>query len=151
MIQKQSLRSAAAEAIRHGHGVTGVPQGRGREPNAALNLTRATTFGEFAHEVRSGQSQIVMVPQYRRPFALRIVENFTDIVSDDPDHGLGWKSWTERVFRRGDDGVVRSLHAIYGPNPPIALRAVEFAFRAVGHRFVKPALEWAISRTGGLG
>lgn len=39
----------------------------GREPNATLNLTNATTFGEFAREVRQGRSQIVLTPQYRRP------------------------------------------------------------------------------------
>ena len=142
-----------ALALSRTHGIPLVSGGdrHGLEPNATLNLTSASSFGGFAEEVRSGHSQIVMMPRYRRPLALRIIENFTDIVSDDPNHGLGWTTWTERVFRRCDDGEVRSLHAILGSKPPIALRAVAFAFRALSNRFVKPALEWAMPRTRELG
>lgn len=122
-----------------------------REPDAALNVTSASTFGEFAREVRWGVSRAVLMPQYRRPLALRIIENFADIVNDAPDHGLGWTLWTERVFRRCDDGEVRSLHAMCGTKPPVALRAVTFAFRALSHRYVKPALEWAMPQTKELG
>ncbi len=119
----------------------------GREPNAVLNLTNATSFAEFASEVRSGISRVILLPQYRRPLALRIIENFTDIVSDAPEHGLGWTSWTQRVFRQCDDGTVRSLHAMCGEKPPAMLRAVTAAFRMLSHRYVKPALEWAMPPT----
>lgn len=122
----------------------------GREPNAVLNLTRAGMFAEFAREVRRGVSRVVLMPQYRRPLALRIVENFADIVSDAPDHGLGWSRWTERVFRRCDDGTVRTLDSMCGGTPPVMLRAVTAASRVLGHRYVTPALEMAMPPTKDL-
>ena len=123
----------------------------GREPNAALNVTSAAMFGEFAQEVRRRVSQVVLIPQYRRPLALRIIDNFADIVSDAPDHGLGWTLWTERVFRHCDDARVRSLRSMCGKKPPAGLRAVMFAFRALSHRYVRPALEWTVPECKDLG
>ena len=105
----------------------------GREPNAALNLTSAATFSEFAHEVRSRVSQ-VLLPQYRRPLALRIIETFADIVSDAPDHGLGWTLWTERVFRHCDDGRVRSLHSMCGAELPARVPRTEPSLCQAGSR-----------------
>ncbi len=119
----------------------------GHEPNAALNVTAAGTFAEFAGEIRAGVSRVVLMPQYRRPLPLRIIENFTDIVSDLPDHGLGWTRWTQRVFRQCDDGNVRTLHALCGEKPPVLLRTVAAVFRMLSHRYVKPALEWAMPQT----
>jgi hypothetical protein len=50
------------------------------EPNALLNLTRAQTFGEFAVEVREdGVSDVVVMPQYHRPMALRIAEGIVQV------------------------------------------------------------------------
>ena len=123
----------------------------GREPNAALNLTRSETFGEFVQEIRAGISHLVLMPQYRRPLPLRIIENFKDIVSEAPDHGLGWNLWTRRVFRRCDDGEVRSLLELCGPNPPMPLRLVTAGLCLLSHRWIKPALEWAMPQTKELG
>jgi hypothetical protein len=51
------------------------------EPNAVLNLTRAATFGEFVAEVREdGISDVVVMPQYHRPLALRIAEGVGHVV-----------------------------------------------------------------------
>ena len=119
----------------------------GREPNATLNLTNATTFGEIAREVRRGRSQVVLIPQYRGPLGLRIIENFTAIVSEAPDHGLGWTHWTQRVFRRCDDGHVRSLHTMCKAKPPMTLRAVTSTFRMLSHRRIRPALGWAMPQS----
>ncbi len=123
----------------------------GREPNAVLNLTRETTFAAFAAEVRAGVSRVVLMPQYRKPLALRIIENFADIVSEAPDHGLGWRVWTERVFCLCDDGAVRSLHELRGAKLPFSLRFVTAASHMLSHPFIKPALEWAIPQTKELG
>ncbi len=123
----------------------------GREPNAALNLTNATDFGEFASEVRTGLSHVVIMPQYRRPLPLRFIENFSDIVSDAPDHGLGWTHWTQRVFRRCDDGEVRTLGELHGNREPVALAIVTAVFRLLCNRYVGPALERAMPPTRELG
>ena len=81
------------------------------------------------------------MPQYRRPLGLRVIENFTDIVSEASDHGLGW---TQGVFRRCDDRHVRSLHTMCKAKPQMTLRAVTSTFRMLSHRRIRPALEWAM-------
>lgn len=116
----------------------------GREPNAVLNITAATAFGEFAREVRAGASRLLVMPQYRRPLALRLAENFVDIVSDAPDHGLGWTRWTQRVFRRCEDGGVRSLHELADRRRSPTLKALGFASGVLGSDCFKTALELAM-------
>ena len=43
----------------------------GCAPNALLNLTTATTFAEFADEVRDGCSRVLIMPEYRQHLLLR--------------------------------------------------------------------------------
>ena len=144
-------RRTLALSRRYGMPLVSGGDRHGREPNAALNVTFAATSGEFAQEVRRRVGQVVLMPQYRRPLVTRIIENFAHIVSDASDHGLGWTLWTERVFRRCDDGEVRSLHSMCGTRLPPTLRAVTIAFRAPSHRYVRPALEWTIPESKELG
>ena len=109
--------------------------------------TRSGTFGESVQEIRAGVSHIVLMPQYRRPLPLRIVENFKDIVSDAPDQGLGRNLWTQRVFRHCDDGEVRSLDQLSRSDPPMLLRLLTSGLCLLSHRWIKPALEWAMPQT----
>ncbi len=45
----------------------------GFEPNAMINLTRATSFAEFAEEIRvERRSDIAVLPQYREPLSSAI-------------------------------------------------------------------------------
>ena len=132
---------------RHGRPLVSGGDRHGREPNAALNLTNASSFGELAAEVRAGVSNVVIMPQYRRPLPLRFIENFSDIVSEAPDHGLGWTQWTDRVFRRCGDGVVRTLGELHDHQEPIALAIVTAVFRLLSNRYVVPALERAMPQT----
>src|SRR5262245_12440407 len=46
-----------------------------RQPNAVLNLTRAETFAAFAAEIRDGLSHVVVMPEYRRHIAVRILRS----------------------------------------------------------------------------
>jgi hypothetical protein len=52
----------------------------GCEPNAILNLTEASTFDEFAQQVRSGRSHVVFMPQYREPLTWRTMRTVVDNV-----------------------------------------------------------------------
>ena len=70
----------------------------GCEPNAALNLTRATTFEAFVWEIREERrSEIVLMPQYFDPLALRLVENTWHALADAPGE-FGRSHWMSRVF-----------------------------------------------------
>jgi hypothetical protein len=93
------------------------------EPNTVLNLSNAATFDEFAGEVRSGRSQVLVTTQYTEPFALRILHNIEQILADYEGHGKGWRHWTDRVFYACDDGVVRSLRELWGRREPMAVQA----------------------------
>lgn len=72
-----------------------------REPNALLNLSRASNFAEFVDEVRNRRfSYIVFMPQYRKPLKMRILQTMIDIVRDYPENVEGRRSWSDRVFYR---------------------------------------------------
>ncbi len=51
----------------------------GVEPNANINLTNATTFTEFVHEVRrEKKSRVLFMPQYAEPWKHRILQSTID-------------------------------------------------------------------------
>ena len=79
------------------------------EPNGAINLTNATTFDEFAQEIRNEKrSSILLMTHYRERLAWRYTRNIEAIMDDYPV--LGPRAyWHDRVFYRCPDGIVRSL------------------------------------------
>jgi hypothetical protein len=100
----------------------------GFEPNAVLNLTNAATFSEFAAEVRDGHSEMLMMDSYLQPFALRTMETIEDVLKEHKTHALGWRTWSDRVFYRCSDGVVRSLTELFSHR---FRRAVQLTVNAV--------------------
>ena len=62
----------------------------GLEPNGNVNLTNATTFNEFVHEIRNeGRSHVLFMPQYAQPWKHRIMQSTLDAVRDYPDFPEG--------------------------------------------------------------
>src|SRR4051794_15585695 len=58
----------------------------GVEPNATINLTNATSFTEFVHEVRhEKRSKILFMPQYADPWKHRILRSAIDAIRDYPE------------------------------------------------------------------
>ncbi|MFL6464750.1 MAG: hypothetical protein ACJ73N_10125 [Bryobacteraceae bacterium] len=92
------------------------------EPNTMLDLTNAATFPEFVEQVRSGWTNVLVTDQYREPFGLRILRNIEEIMQDYANHRRGWRQWSDRVFYHCDDGVVRSLTALFCNRVPGAVR-----------------------------
>jgi hypothetical protein len=83
----------------------------GATPNTVLNLTRATTFAEFAEDVRTDRAGLILVlPPYRGSYRLRWAECFLDVVRQYPELA-DRRYWTDRVFSREQDGSVRALSA----------------------------------------
>ena len=93
------------------------------EPAACLNLTNATSFGEFAAEIRAGHSHVLFMPQYREPMALRILETAREILRPYPEYP-GRERWTNRVFYRGQDGVAHPLSTVWRNRIPWMVRPV---------------------------
>ncbi len=117
----------------------------GREPNATINLTNASTFAEFAEQVRAGSSCVLVMPQYLEPINLRIIQTIWEIVRDDPDHSLGWTRWQDRVFMDGEDGEARSLtQMLHGRRAPLLLRQFVRTVRLLASPLLRPALQFAM-------
>jgi hypothetical protein len=120
----------------------------GREPNACLNLTNASSFAEFAAEVRcDGWSDILFMPQYREPLKMRILENMCDILEDNPGHALGWTRWHDRVFYRTDEGIDKSLTEFFqGRSFPAVMDRFVWLMGLSKHRRVRSALRLALNQ-----
>jgi hypothetical protein len=82
----------------------------GVEPNATINLTNATGFTEFVHEIRREEkSHMLFMPQYAEPWKLRILQSAIDAVRHYPEFPPGSRTWEERVYHPDADGVPRPL------------------------------------------
>ncbi len=86
----------------------------GVEPNANINLTNASSFTEFVHEIRrKKQSNVLFMPQYAEPWKHRILRSTLDAIRDYPEFPQGSRTWDERVYHPDAQGVVRPLTEIW--------------------------------------
>jgi hypothetical protein len=116
------------------------------EPNACLNLTNARSFSEFAAEVREGESNILFMPQYREPMALRMLEAVRDILRPYPEYP-GRERWIDRVFYTGDDGMARPLSVIWS-DTPWTLSAVAGTVQFLAGASLRPAIRLLLAERG---
>ncbi|MGA7857410.1 MAG: hypothetical protein WCA11_05770 [Terracidiphilus sp.] len=96
----------------------------GVEPNANINLTHATSFTEFVHEIRrQKKSNVLFMPQYAEPWKHRILRSTLDAIRDYPDFPQGSRRWDERAYHPDAHGVVRPLSELWpGGHAPRAIR-----------------------------
>ncbi|WP_348262340.1 hypothetical protein P8935_21400 [Telmatobacter sp. DSM 110680] len=88
----------------------------GVEPNANINLTNATSFTEFVHEIRRQRlSNVLFMPQYAEPWKHRLLQSTLDAIRDYPDFPQGSRTWDERAYHPDANGVMRPLNEIW-PN-----------------------------------
>jgi hypothetical protein len=139
-----------AEVIRLGRNI-GLPpisggDRHGLEPNAILNLSEATCFAEFVHEVRyKHQSHILFMQQFKEPLRLRIVQTIVDIVKDCPDEAEGRRTWSDRIyFRPGSSDQALPLSALWNSGEPFVINAVVRTLRLAEFRGVRSALRLAL-------
>ena len=86
----------------------------GVEPNANINLTHATSFTEFVHEIRrERRSDILFMPQYAEPWKHRILQSAIDAIRHYPEFPPGSRTWDERVYHPDWNGVVRPLSELW--------------------------------------
>jgi hypothetical protein len=116
----------------------------GCEPNAMLNLTRQTTFGDFVEEIRvERQSEILVMKQYREPLKLRKIRTAVDLLREYAHHPEGERRWTDRVFIPWRGSTVR-LSSIWESEPALLQGAVSL-FRMAERRPVRPLLRMIIN------
>ena len=116
------------------------------EANTILNLSEASSFEEFVEEIRKGESHVLITEQYKEPFALRILQNIEEILSDLPNHALGWRRWSDRTFYQHEDGVIRSLAESWEDREPLAVTIFVRGFQLLRHPTLKHAFRFGSRR-----
>jgi hypothetical protein len=109
----------------------------GVQPNANINLTRATSFDEFVHEVRCERiSHILFMTQYAEPWRQRILQSTLDVIRHYPDFPEGARNWDDRVFHPDSNGMLRPVSQLWPGDgrAPIFVRFVLGAVRLLGMR-----------------
>ena len=142
-------QKAAQLAARFGLPIVSGGDRHGREPNACVNLTNASSFAEFASEVRRDKwSDVLLLPQYREGLKMRIIENMCGILEDDPRHAKGWVHWSDRVFYLTDEGVVKSLKELWGKKFPAVVNRFVSLMQLAGHHRVRSIFQSYRAYTG---
>jgi hypothetical protein len=124
----------------------------GVEPNANVNLTNATSFTEFVHEVRrERKSNVLFLPQYAEPWKHRILQSTVDAVRHYPDFPQGSRSWDDRVFHPDAAGMIRPLSGLWPKgSAPRALSAGIAMVQLMGQGLVSGGLRLAWSDSNQL-
>lgn len=87
----------------------------GREPGACFNLTRTSTFADFAAEVRrERRSHIVFTPAYRLSIRWRWLRVAREIMQGNGEAPGARAHWLQRFYYTAEDGLVRSLFEDWG-------------------------------------
>lgn len=111
------------------------------EPNGVLNISNASCFAEFVEEVRDyGLSQMLIMPQYREPLALRILSSITEVMRENAEHTHGWTRWSDRIFFRKDGQVVQLSSSWQDGEEPALVRLFIAFSRWIENPGVKAAL-----------
>jgi hypothetical protein len=117
----------------------------GVEPNANVNLTHASSFTEFVHEVRQERrSHVLFMPQYKEPWKHRILNSTLAAIRDYPEFPEGMQRWDERVYHPDAAGAMRPLSELWvGPRAPVYLGGIIRAVRMLGAAPVSGSLRLA--------
>ncbi len=120
----------------------------GIEPNANINLSHATCFSSFVHEVRRDRtSHVLFMPQYAEPWKHRILQSTLAAIRNHPDLPQGSQRWDERVFHPDASGDIKPLSTLWisgAPTPFVA--TVLAAVRLLGASPVSHSLRFAWSK-----
>jgi hypothetical protein len=122
----------------------------GVEPNANVNLTRATSFNEFVHEVRrERESHVLFMPQYAEPWKHRILQSTLDAIRDYPHFPEGSRLWDERVYHPDAEGTIQPMTQLWTTGKaPAFFRAVLMVVRMMGAGPVSNGLRMAWNDSG---
>jgi hypothetical protein len=121
----------------------------GIEPNANINLTHATSFNEFVHEVRRERiSHVLFMPQYAEPWKHRILQSTLDAIRDYPHFPEGMRNWDERAFTPDQQGDIRPLSTVWvDGHAPVYIEMIIRAVRLMGAAPVSGSLRFAWTDT----
>jgi hypothetical protein len=121
----------------------------GVEPNANINLTNATCFTEFIHEIRrEKRSNVLFMPQYTQPWKHRLLQSTLDAIRHYPEFPQGSRTWDERVYHPDASGVARPLSELW-PNgsAPRTMSVAIGLIQMIGRGPVSSGLRFAWSES----
>jgi hypothetical protein len=117
----------------------------GCEPNANLNLTRAEDFEEFISEIRNERrSTVLFMPQYEEPMALRVWQNFLDVIREYPDFPEGQRKWDERTFHPNPAGEIVPVYKLWPNGTPSLFRKLFAVALLLEHRQIRDTMRGLI-------
>ena len=121
----------------------------GVEPNANINLTNATSFTEFVHEIRrQRKSNVLFMPQYAEPWKHRLLQSTIDAIRNYPEFPQGSRNWDERAYHPDANGLVRPLSELWPKkSAPVMLRGVIALVQLMGQGPVAGGLRMAWSES----
>jgi len=123
----------------------------GHEANAMLNLTSAGTFSEFADEIRRDRiSELAILPAYKEPVVMRMLETVADVVRYYPNYTRGKRFWTDRVFWSLEDGTIRPMSFYWKKGGPAWVRASLGVMKIIGSRRARPAMRLVFAGEEGV-
>lgn len=135
---------------------TGIPLISGGDrhacaPNALINLSHASSFAGFVHEIKAGISTVMTMPAYAEHVIGRTISSVADVVTPYRSHPEGWRSWTDRIsVLTSQGGSQLSQH--WPDGGPLWLRAVMATVRLISWGPVRVplayVLEWRDRRAG---
>ena len=118
----------------------------GCEPNSILNLTNASSFSEFAAEIRQDRvSNILFMPQHKESIRFRFLQTMWDIMRDYPDHPQERQRWADRVFYRNDAGASIPVSHFMTGNEPSIVKQFSQIIRLVESRRMQGVLKFALN------
>lgn len=117
----------------------------GCKPNTVLNLSEASSFDEFANEIRvEKRSEVLLMPAYEEPIHSRQLQSFSEILRHYPDFRNGRKKWFDRVFFDIYDGEgLRPLSVHWIKGGPMWLRAAVWTLGVLGSPTAQPMFRLA--------
>jgi hypothetical protein len=120
-------------------------------PNALINLSHASSFAGFVHEIKAGISTVITMPEYREHVVGRTIASVADVVSPYRHYPDGWQRWTDRVSCLTSQGL-RPLSHHWPRGGPWWLRSVMSTVRLLAwqplRRPLAHLLEWRDRVTG---
>ena len=124
----------------------------GTAPNAIVNMTKADTFSAFVDELRRDKvSTVLVMPEYQEEdVIMRKLAVLTDFFRYYPDYPAGHRRWTDRVFVKLDDGVIRPVSKLWDHTTPAWIKSVMWCVDLMARRYIQPAFRMSFVRRIGL-
>jgi hypothetical protein len=118
----------------------------GCEPNALVNLTSASSFSEFAAEIRNGApTHTVFMNQYDEPIRLRVLQLMSDVLRTYNHFESDRRRWSDRIFYLCEDATVRRLSDVWTGNGPDIVGQFIAAMRLLESRHIRAVLKMALA------